>query len=206
MCIAVVLVGLGVAVFTVDMTNIFISVSAPVQNGNRADRISVMFVVENDARFLNEIIDLLEDRDNVDANFFIGGQWAINNRDTVKRIADRFEIGNHGMTNRNLALIPERDQNNEIQGAHDVLADIIGEPPSLFLPPNGSFNNRTLRVAERLGYRTVMWSRDASTALQASSGDFVMLRPSLATLTKLNSLLHDFNNRNLQVIRISENM
>jgi len=213
LCIAVVLIGLGAAVFTADITGIFISVSAPVSNGNRQNgQISIMFVVEEDNRFLPEILEKLKDK-NIPATFFIGGNWASNNRETVKDIAMHFEIGNHAWSNRSLARLNERDQLAEISQAHTLIREITGERANLFLPPNASFNNRTLRSAERLEYRTIMWSRNATQGIifdkavyGITSGDFVMFRPSLSTYAALPSILNEYTKRNLQIVSLSKHL
>lgn len=214
LCIAMMLVGLSVAIFTADLTGIFISVNAPVSAGNRhRGEISIMFVVEDDARFLTEILDMLEERE-IPATFFVGGNWAgnIRNLDYVKRIAENFTIGNHGFSNKSLAPMREVDQQTEIANAHNLIREITGKQMNLFLPPNGSFNNRTLRSAERLGYRTVMWSRPATQGIifdkavyGVQSGDFIKFRPSLATFSSLNNIFREYANRNLQIICLTKN-
>ena len=229
-CIAVVLVGLGVAVFTTDLSNVFLSVSAPVYNGDRnGDQVSLMFVVEDDARFLPEILELLEERD-TPATFFVGGKWASSNRAALLSIAsnDKFELGNHAYNNRSLARLNESAQRKEIQNNHSLVKAITsgtqlnteegneireGVCMKLFLPPNGSFNKTTLKVAERLDYRTVMWSRDATTGSifdkavdGIRSGDLVLLRPSLATFASLIGILTEYGRKGFDVVKVSENI
>ena len=205
--------GLSIAVFTADMTNIFISVSAPISNGNRhSGQISLMFVAENDARFVPEILELLQNR-NVQTTWFIGGNWANENRDLVQKIASNHEIGNHGKSNRPLATLNESAQRAEIHGGHDILHSITDNCSKLFLPPHASFNNRTMRITERLGYRAVMWSRDASSAIifnkavfGVQSGDFIKLRPSLQLFSVLNNILNEYATRNLRIIPVGQNI
>jgi len=226
LCIAVVLVGLGVAVFTVNLADVFISVSAPVAGGNRTNNnVSLMFVLEDDATYVNEIASLLIEN-NVDATFFVGGGWASRNRPTVMKLAEHFELGNHAHNNRALAGKREAEQRAELETTHTLVKAITAsvqltedeiEPQEgvcmqVFLPPHGAFDRATLRAAERLGYRTVMWSRDATTNVFDSAtrdimaGDFVLLRANLATFTELHRILRFYQNAGLGVTSVSENL
>ena len=238
----VVLVGLGIAVFTTDLSSVFISVGAPVSSGNRnSDKISLMFVVENDANFLDEVIELLKET-GTPATFFVGGGWASRNRDKVIKLAQDFELGNHAYNNRSLAGMKEGDQRAEISNCHSMVHTITsstqisitennqeseedfikskqGVEMKLFLPPNGSFNRRTLRSAEQLGYRTVMWSKNATqtagnistvvilnTATDVRGGDLVLLRPDSATFAVLRSILNSYETQTLQIVSVSNNI
>jgi len=229
-CIVFVLLGLGIAVFTADLANVFISVNAPLAHGDRNNgRVSVMFAICEDER-VRDVNDILDRLDGVDATFFISGSWANRNQDTVRRIAKDFEIGNHGFNHRALANLNERDQRNELQSAHTMIRTITSTTKvtegengvdvqqntavsmSLFLPPHGSFNKRTLRAAESLGYTTVMWSRDARTDVMMNatsgilSGDFILLRPNFATLSVINSILNEYRRQNLTVVSVGNHI
>ena len=228
LCIVCVLVGLGVAVFSTDLSNVFLSVGAPVYNGDRnSNKVSLMFVVEDDARHLPDIMEKLKEN-NVQATFFVGGKWASENRALVMAIARDFEIANHAYNNRNLAKLSEKNQRKEIAGCHSLVKAITAGTPlnlqqgnqivngidmKLFSPPNGSFNKNTLRAAERLGYRTVIWSRDASTGYiydratsGIASGDLVMMRPNAAVRGALQSVLDRYAQLGFSVVRVSENI
>jgi len=232
--IVCVLVGLGVAVFTTDLSNVFLSVGAPVYNGSRdGDKVSLMFVVEDDARYLPEIMDLLKDK-GVPATFFVGGRWAGLNQATAKQIAEDFEIANHGYNNRSLAKLKESEQHKEIQNCHSMVYTITsssqldvdesgqvqggveskaGVAMKLFSPPNGSFNKTTLKSAERLGYRTVMWSKDATAGdiftkatADVRSGDLVRLKPSLSAYSQLLGILTEYGRKGFNIVKVSENI
>jgi peptidoglycan/xylan/chitin deacetylase (PgdA/CDA1 family) len=228
LCIAVVLIGLGVAIFTADLTQVFISVGAPLKSGN-GNNVSLMFQLENlktGDDYTLQVAKLLRDN-NVPATFFVGGKWASDNRDKVINLTQisLFELGNHAYNNRNLSKLKEKDQNAEIVGCHTMVKTITtggfssvitggedggvdpniteteptpGVEMKLFLPPNGNFNKRTLRCAERNGYRTVIWSRNAteSTNLYTDAGanlkggELILLRPNLATYTFLTNAIN----------------
>jgi len=228
LCIVVVLVGLGVAVFTTDLSNVFLSVGAPVYNGNReGNKVSLMFVVEDDARMLPDIMQKLKDS-SAQATFFVGGKWASSNRVIAMSIARDFEIANHAYNNQNLAKIKTKDQKKEIQNCHSLVKAITAGTPlntqagnqvvdgvdmKLFSPPNGSFNKNTLKSAERLGYKTVIWSRDATESSiyynatnGVCSGDLVLMRPNAATFGALPGILNEYARLGFSVVKVSENI
>jgi peptidoglycan/xylan/chitin deacetylase (PgdA/CDA1 family) len=230
-CIAVVLIGLGIAVFTADLTNLFISVSAPVQGGGAEGRnVALMFVVEDDAdrkkgeRFdLDETLRILKETE-TPATFFIGGNWASKNIAKVLEIAADFEIGNHAYSNSPLAKMNEKAQFQEISAGHGMLKQITssvdgrgqatGEGADLrfFLPPFGSFNKKTLKSAERLGYRTVMWSRDATSGViydQAIGGvlpgEFILMRPFMTSNAALAGVIRDLRGmKGLNIVSVGQ--
>jgi len=228
LCIVCVLVGLGVAVFTTDLSRVFLSVGAPVYNGNRdGNKVSLMFVVEDDARYVPDIMQKLKDND-AGATFFVGGKWASSNRTLTMDIARNFEIANHAYNNTNLAKLKQAEQQKEIQNCHSLVKAITASAPldieqgnkaasgtdmKLFSPPLGSFNKNTLKSAERIGYKTVIWSREATeTSIfdkatnGVSSGDLVLMRPAAATLGALQNILDEYARLGFSVVKVSDNI
>jgi peptidoglycan/xylan/chitin deacetylase (PgdA/CDA1 family) len=228
LCIAVVLIGIGFAVFSADLSNVFLSVSAPVYNGDRtAGNVSLMFEVEENSGFFPEIIQVLKDN-NASATFFVGGRWASKNQTLIREIAEDFEIANHAYSNSVLTNLSEKNQLKEIRNCHNQIKMITagtkldiengnkiqnGVTMKLFLPPYGSFNKTTLKCAEKLGYKTVIWSKDATgeqvfekATNNVQSGDFVLLRPSAATLGALPGIFEKYQELMLKVVAVSENI
>jgi len=221
LCIAVVLFGLGFAVFTADLANVFISVSAPVSNG-KPERISVLFAVEENTSY--EDLDVLLKRLEVTktpATFFVAGVWATKtaNRDLVKIMAEKFEIGNMGFSGKALAKKSEKDQYAEIYNCHKLIKSItseadfsktnggvsaeVGEPyeMSLFMPPQGSFDKKTLKCAQKMGYKAVMWSTES--VENVHGGDFILLKVNLST-----SAWYPISNKlsAFKIAKVSENL
>jgi peptidoglycan/xylan/chitin deacetylase (PgdA/CDA1 family) len=220
--------GIGFAVFTTDLSNVFLSVSAPVYNGNRtAGNVSLMFAAEEDADFVPEIMQILKSN-NARATFFVGGRWAGKNQTLVREIAENFEIANHAYSNSVLTKLSETNQRKEIKNCHNQVKMITagtkldpengnqivnGIDMKHFLPPYGSFNKTTLKCAEKLGYKTVIWSKDAAggqifekATNGVQSGDLIMLALSAATFGALPSILESYRNLGLQTVPVSENI
>ena len=131
LAIVCVLIGLGVAVFTADLSSVFISVGAPVSNGDRArGGVTLMFVVEPQPTLassigmsssveknLNALLKFLEDHDNMPAAFFVGGQWAYKNQGLVRKMVNTeyLTVGNHGNTNTSFTKLGKKAQYKEIE-------------------------------------------------------------------------------------------
>ena len=216
------------AIFTTDLSGVFLSVGAPVYNGDReGDKISLMFVLEDDSAYVSEILDVLKSHD-VDATFFVGGKWASTHQTLVKKIAEDFELGNHGYSNENLAKLSKAKQSNEIVSCHNLIKTITsgtkldteqgnkivsGVEMKLFSPPEANFNKTTLKCAEKAGYKTVMWSKNATDGIifekattDIHGGEIILLSASAATLGVLDTILAEYSAKNLRAVKISDNI
>ena len=218
-CIAVILVSLSVVILTVDISSIYLTVSAPVYNGNRSrNNVSLMINVNWGTEYIQPMIAVLEDK-GVSATWFLGGNWAKRNMGLTQKLGKEFEIGNHGFTGKEMRYMSEASQRNEIRNTHDVIRSITGIETNLFAPPRGSFGRTTLRVAENLGYRTIMWSKDTQDwrdqdehlvfvrATQSlRNGDLVLLHPTAHTLRALPRIIDFYLINGFNVVKVSENI
>ena len=226
-CIAVVIISLGAIVFTTDLNHIFLTVSAPIYSGNRREaNVSLMINVDNsvDVKYVIEMKEILGEFD-VDATFFVTGSFVLGQMRVIRDLASKFEIGNHGFSGVCIRNKREREQRAQIWNTHEIVRSITansdkdGVEMDLFAPPMGSFGRTTLRVAERLGYTTIMWSRDATDKLYGNSdlvfqratvnvlnGDIILFRPDAHTVGALPQILEYFVSRDFSIVRVSENI
>lgn len=49
---------------------------------------------------------------------------------------------------------------SEIGLTHEIIKQLLGYEMTLFAPPSGSYGQNTLKVAQDMGYKTIMWSKD----------------------------------------------
>ena len=88
---------------------------------------------------------------------------------------------------------------------------------NLFAPPSGSYNSSTVKIAEKLGYQTIMWSldtidwRDKDTELiytratkKIKGGDFVLMHPTANTLQALGRIIDTITAKGLTVSTVSD--
>lgn len=129
----------------------------------------------------------------VPATFFLIGRDARQWPEITQRIeAAGDEIGDHTLTHPDLDKESAAKVRAEIAGGARVLWALSHDPASrkYFRPPHGRYTLQTIRIAQQLGFTTVLWSDDA--------GDWRTVTPaSLAAHVELHAtapeilLLHD---------------
>ena len=120
-----------------------------------------------DPKWTPMILDILK-KYNVKATFFLVGSQAEQYPDLVKRIVDEGHIvGNHTYTHANLAVIPQREVDLELNATQRLIESITGRSTILFRPPYNADSNPThvdelepLDQAFELGYLVVLENID----------------------------------------------
>ena len=174
-----------------------------IYNGDRSGNVvALMFNVYEGRETVEGILDVLDEK-NAKATFFVGGSWADDNIDTVIKILEKgHELGSHGYFHKDMAKLSEEGNKAELEPLHALIKRHTGEEIKLFAPPSGSFSVTTLKVAEKFGYKTIMWSKDtidwrdknAKTVYSRATkniagGDFVLMHPKTHTLKALPDIL-----------------
>jgi len=79
--------------------------------------------------------------------------------DETRRLAgvDLFELGNHSFLHPHLIRIPEDRVRQELEWTQIVLYSLTGRQATLFRPPYGEYDERSLRIAAELGITTVQF-------------------------------------------------
>ncbi|MBR6788686.1 MAG: polysaccharide deacetylase family protein [Clostridia bacterium] len=178
--------------------------------GSSETCVALMFNVYSGSEYIPEILKILDDTDSK-ATFFVGGSWVEKNESLLKSIhLMGHEIGNHGYLHRDHASINEKSNKEEILITHKLVKGILGEEMNLFAPPSGSYSSVTVDVADDLGYKTVMWSKDtidwrdqdvnlilsrATSKLKA--GDLVLMHPTEKTVQALPLILDEIRKARL---------
>ena len=129
------------------------------------------------------------------------------------------EIGNHGYYHKDHKKLDRAYNRKEIQSAHDAVKDVLGIDMNLFAPPSGSFGDTALSVAEELGYRSVMWTRDTidwrdhdselicrRAVKNIKGGDLILMHPTESTLKALENILNAVTEAGLKVAPVSETL
>lgn len=192
-----------------------------VYNGNKEkNQVSLLFTVYNgcDNSSVTSIADCLNEK-GVKATFFVSGSWADDNKDKILYLLDKNqELGNYGFYNRDFKTLNEKSTREEIGVNHELIKSMTGQEMKLFMPPNASFSSLTLKVAEKYGYTTVLWTIDTlgenynSTSVfkratsNVKSGDFVLLNCSQAVSNSLDKIIEYYNNVGLNVKSVSESL
>ncbi len=181
--------------------------------------VSLMFNIYENTQVVEKILDTLSAHE-AKATFFVGGCWADDNKQTLIRILEEgHELGNHGYFHKDHKKLSEQANLEEIQNNHDVVKALCGYEMKLFAPPSGSFSTTTLKVAEKLGYKTIMWTKDTidwrdsdidtlynRATKNLTAGDFILMHPKEHTAVVLNRILNYLNKIGLKAITVSESL
>ena len=107
-----------------------------------------------------KILDVLKAHE-VPAAFFLVGNYMDKNADLVRRMADEGHIvGNHTLHHPDMSKIADQAAfEAELTGLEEKYREITGqELPKYYRPPQGTYSEENLKMAQELGYRTVFWS------------------------------------------------
>jgi peptidoglycan/xylan/chitin deacetylase (PgdA/CDA1 family) len=108
------------------------------------------------------LLDVLHDL-RVPATFFLIGEDAEQWPEITARIeAEGNEIGDHTYTHPNLDQESAAKVREEILEGGQVLWSLTRDPAArtLMRPPHGRYTERTLKIAQSLGYSVVLWTDD----------------------------------------------
>lgn len=105
-----------------------------------------------------DILDTLK-KCKVTAAFFITADYLAKNPDLVKRMIDEgHTVGNHTVNHPSMPSKNDEDAREEIMGLHNQVFEKFGVNMQFFRPPMGEYSERTLSIANSLGYKNVFWS------------------------------------------------
>lgn len=107
-----------------------------------------------------KILDTLKTH-NVTATFFLVGNYIERNADLVRRMTEEGHIvGNHTMHHYDMSRISDESAfTEEITLLEQLYENTTGQKLSKFYrPPQGLYSAENLRMAQKLGYKTVFWS------------------------------------------------
>lgn len=191
---------------------------APIYHGDKSRaQVSLMFNVYEGGDVVLKILDTL-DKYGVKSTFFVGGCWADDNNEILCEIVSRgHEIANHGYFHKQHNKLSLDDNVSEIENAHKIVKAICGADMTLFAPPSGAFNNNTLIASKKLGYKTIMWSKDtidwrdkdenlvfSRATKNIENGDLVLMHPKKHTLNALEKILLFYKEKGIEVVTVSQ--
>lgn len=137
--------------------------STEIERGPRGkSQIAITFDAGANAECFDDLIAALE-KARVRGTFFITGNWAQRNMDCARAISKHgHEVGNHTWNHLALPKYSDEVVREEITRAENLLTEISGQNPRPRLrAPFGERNDRVLRIAANLGYRSIYWTIDS---------------------------------------------
>ena len=136
---------------------------APIRSiGTDQGVVALSFDVEEGQEVLTEVLSVLR-VNQIQATFFINGQWAENHPEMVQLIYQHHhEVANGGYTSEKHPPLGPEGVARSIGDTHRSLRETLGnEPTALFRPPGGYSNQMVVETALEEGYHTVLWRLDS---------------------------------------------
>lgn len=110
--------------------------------------------------YTEKIIDTLNQK-GVSGTFFITGDYVEQAPGIIGRMLDEGHIlGNHTVNHINMALTDAQTFIDEITGLEKMVKDVYpdSQPIRYYRPPEGATSEWALKMADKLGVRTTLWS------------------------------------------------
>lgn len=212
-------------IFTVSLFSPTVSVSylknnLAIYSGNKEKKdITLMVNVYWGTEYLEEMLVLFK-QENIKTTFFVGGCWVAKNNDILGQIASYgHEIGNHGYYHKDHAKLTSEQNQDEIYITHELVKSVINYDMTLFAPPSGSYNNTTLDTANKLGYKTIMWTRDTidwrdkdakliyeRATKNPANGDLILMHPTKSTVEALPKIIRELKGKGFNLTTVSNNL
>lgn len=166
--------------------------------------------------FIPSLLQVFEDK-NVKITFFVEGRWAEKNPELLRLIdAKGHEIGNHGYSHAHHAKLSFEQNINEITDAEKAIEIITGKKTVLFAPPYGEFSELTLKAAESLNYKLIMWSIDTidwkkpgvdyivkKILVNADNGKIVLMHPTEDTVRAMPVVIDNLQNQGYMITSVT---
>ncbi len=110
--------------------------------------------------YTNHILDVLK-KHNAPANFFVVESYIKNNPEIIKRMdLEGHLVCNHSVHHLSMASITDEEKfKSEILDVEKSYKEITKkEMPKYFRPPMGKFSEKSLKMTNDLGYKSIFWS------------------------------------------------
>lgn len=190
-----------------------------IRRGGSEDGVSLMINVYWGEEEVYDMLGILDEY-GAAATFFIGGCWADDHVDCVREIAARgHEIGSHGYFHLSHDTLGFDANVREIATSVELLSLVTHRPVTLFAPPSGAYSEETVRAAESMGLKTVLWSRDTvdwrdkdadicfeRATKGVSGGELILMHPMAHTVRALPRILSYLKEHGLRAVTVGENL
>lgn len=132
---------------------------AAIAKGNEdIEKISLTFNISWGEERVHDILDTLEDED-VQATFFVSGEWAERHPQIVEKIVDaNHELGMLGYRYKSYIEQDLETVREDLRLAKNTFEKMNIENMRFLRPPNGHFNDDVIELAESVGLQVVHWT------------------------------------------------
>lgn len=184
--------------------------------------VALTFNVSWGEKRIKEILDILKEND-VQATFFVSGEWAERHPDYIKEITEaHHELGMLGYRYQNYVDQEIEHVRRDLIYAREVFRKLGFENMKLLRAPNGKFNEEIVNLAKNLQFDVIHWSVNTydwkrpgvdlivkTTLNETENGDIILMHASDSaeqTAEALRVLLPEFKNQGTNLVTITELM
>jgi len=148
-----------------------VSVLEPIYQGSRSDKtVALAINVDWGEDIIPQMLDIFAEA-NIKATFFVTGRFAEKFPYIIKQLEkEGHEIGNHGYSHGHPDRTGFGENQRQIIETEKVLKSLINSPAKLYAPPYGECSPPVVEAADKLGYRTIMWTIDTVDWKEGNSG------------------------------------
>lgn len=110
--------------------------------------------------YTSNILDILK-KNNVQATFFLVGNYIETRPDLVKRMVNENHlVGNHTLNHPDMSKMQTVEQfKKEVFELENLFKNVTGKDMlKMYRPPQGKYSEENLKIAKDLGYTTFFWS------------------------------------------------
>lgn len=182
--------------------------------------IALTFNISWGEEMVHDILDKLQ-QEEVQATFFLSGEWAEKHPTIVERITeDKHEIGMLGYRYKSYLEQDIEQVQKDLFLAQEVFGKLGYEDVKLLRTPSGHFNEEVLALAKSMGFEVVHWNINPNdwenpgtenivdTVMKnTSNGDILLLHASDSaqqTAGALETILPGLKNKGFTFVPISE--
>jgi probable sporulation protein (polysaccharide deacetylase family) len=194
--------------------------AAPIYKGH-PDKPMVTFII-NVAwgnEYLSEMLATLK-KHNISVSFFLEGNWVKKNPDLAKMIVSSgHEVGNHSYSHPDMKQLTAGKAREQMVKTNEIIEAATGEKCIWFAPPSGSYRDETIKVADEINMKTVMWTVDTvdwkkpspdvlinRVMTKIDNGSMVLMHPTESTAKSLDRLITQIKQKELKIGTVSELM
>lgn len=184
-----------------------------------SSNVSLMINVYWGTEFVEKMLDIFFKHD-IKTTFFVGGSWVKDNEILLKKMTQAgHEIASHGYLHKEHGKLSYEQNYSEIKKCHDVVKEVLEIDMELFAPPGGSYNTNTIKAAEELGYKTIMWTRDTidwrdhdanliynRAVTNMCGGDLILMHPTENTVQALENIIEYSKNHGFTLTTVSKTL
>jgi probable sporulation protein (polysaccharide deacetylase family) len=192
--------------------------ASPIYRGH-PDKPMVSFII-NVAwgnEYLSDMLATLK-KHNVSASFFLEGNWVKKNPELAKMIVSAgHEVGNHSYSHPDMAKLTAAHAREQMVKTNEIIEASTEKKCHLFAPPSGSYRDETVKIADELKMKTIMWTVDTvdwkkptpETLInrvmnKIDNGAMILMHPTEPTAASLDRLITLIKQKNYKIGTVSD--